>query len=159
MNLQDLLNEIKRLTGFEAGSFLLFVSSMCPGIIAIWLFDPDLLKNSGASKLVLLALTLMLPCVSFNCTAFTWFVRMPCSDEKTRWYMVTLPVGSLFSILIFYPCLAVAYFCELSFLLFLCFVASLETLYVLVLYLAGRHVGSFLEKLGSWLRTRQNACR
>ncbi len=53
---------------FKLGLLVVLASSSIigPGILAIWLFDPALLKESSVAKLVLLSLSFMLPVVILN---------------------------------------------------------------------------------------------
>ena len=149
-----MFDEIKKLKGTEVGPIMLVASSMCPGIIAIWIYDPALLASSSALKLVVLTLSFTLPYVALNSMFFNWFIKTDI-EVSIRWYTVTLPFGCFFSMLMFCPCLAVCYFFDISLDPFLYSIMILEFLYVVILCFWGGEIWSCLQRIGSWLEKRR----
>ena len=61
------LEDIRKISGHEIIFAILFISgAICPGIATIWFFAPSLLKDWGATLVILLSISITLPILSLN---------------------------------------------------------------------------------------------
>jgi hypothetical protein len=99
------------------------------GIMAIWIFNPDLLESSGVLKLIVLSLAFIIPLIGINSGFFSLVSVRERDDEEKRWRMDTLPIGLLASFILFGVPLLISNLFDVEFHEFLINVVVLEILY------------------------------
>ena len=109
------IDEFRKLESAEFGFFVFAVcGSVCPGVLAIWLFSPDLIAATSTSKLALLSVSFMLPYIGAN----SWIIGMTTGcDPKTppnKIYIQLFLQSSVYSLFMFSACLAVRFFFGVS---------------------------------------------
>jgi len=114
-SLVKFIDEFRKLESAEFGFFVFAVcGSVCPGVLAIWLFSPDLLAASSTSKIALLSVSFMLPYIGAN----SWIVGMTTGcDPKTppnKIYIQLFLQSSVYSLFMFSVCLAARFFFGVS---------------------------------------------
>jgi predicted Abi (CAAX) family protease len=66
------LSELRKLKGMELLFLLVVVSvSFCPGLLAIWLYAPELIEKCSAAVLFLLSSAMSIPLVLFKVGSLT----------------------------------------------------------------------------------------
>jgi hypothetical protein len=125
----DLWERIKAFKNHDVILILYIGGCIAEGIMAIWVFNPDLLASSGVSKLIVLSLAFIIPLIGINSGFFSLVSVHERDDEEKRWRMDTLPIGLLASFLLFGFPLIFSYLCDVEFHSFLIIVVVLEILY------------------------------
>jgi hypothetical protein len=116
------MNFVEEFKKLESGDFAFFVfavcGSVCPGVLAIWLFNPDLVVAATTPKLVILSLSFMLPYIALN----SWIVGMttgvPASTPKEKIYIQLFLQASVWSLFMFSGGLMVRFLFDVSLLAF-----------------------------------------
>jgi hypothetical protein len=126
------LKEFRNLEGSEFG-FLVFAvgGAVCPGILAIWLFDPNLIVELTTPKLILLAVSIMLPYVGLNSWILGMTTGVPSSTPRNKIYIQLFLQASVVSLCLFLGCLFIRFFLDISLHAFLIILASQEIVFLL----------------------------
>jgi hypothetical protein len=123
----DFIKLFRKLESAEFGFFVFAVcGSVCPGVLAIWLFDPELIAVSTTPKLVVLAVSFMLPYIALN----SWIIGLNdgCAGgtPKNKIYIQLFLQAAVASMFMFCPCLAVRFLFGISLRTFLIILIILE---------------------------------
>ena len=89
VHLMPSIEEIRKITPTEIGGAIIIASGVvAPGILTLWMYAPAIVEAASAAKLILMALSFMLPYVSFNALVFGWFDNNPDprATEEQRLY-------------------------------------------------------------------------
>jgi hypothetical protein len=100
--------------------------------MVMWLFNPDLIKDSSTPKLILLALAFMLPIIGFNSGLISYIVCYKQDTDGTRWRTQSLPLGFAASLLIVGVPLLISYLAGLRFKTFLIVALVLQGVYTCI---------------------------
>ena len=95
------IEDLRKVSGKELLFSLFFISGgACPGVLAIWLFNPAMIETGSVPMLAILSLSVTLPIVAINSLAATYAVFQS-HEEKD--FASILPVcigfGSFMSII------------------------------------------------------------
>ena len=132
MQSPDFWERFKAYTNHEVIFLFLVGGCIGEGIMAIWVFNYDLLVSSGALKLIVLSLAFTIPLVGFNSGFFTFITLHEPDNEGKRWRMRTVPSGLFFSFIFLGGLLLISYLFNLEFPVFLIGMVILEILYAVV---------------------------
>jgi hypothetical protein len=124
------VNPVEEFRKLESGEFGFLVSavggSVCPGVLAIWLFNPEMISALTTPKLVILAVSFMLPYIGMN----SWIVGMTTgcapTTPKNKIYIQLFLQASVYSVFMFSTCLAIRFIWGISLNAFLIILAILE---------------------------------
>ena len=118
--MENSLKAFRSLSSAEVGFlFFAFCGALAPGLISIWIFDPELIRTASTPKLILLSFCLTLPFVAINSTTFAIFDSAPKTEkekEEDPGLAGDLAVGILASLFIFIPPVFLRVFFNISFL-------------------------------------------
>jgi len=128
------MNPVEEFRKLESGEFGFLVSavggSVCPGVLAIWLFNPEMVSVLTTPKLVVLAVSFMLPYIGMN----SWIVGMTtgcvATTPKNKIYIQLFLQASVYSVFMFSICLAIRFFWGISLNTFLIILAILEIFFL-----------------------------
>ena len=95
------LEDLRKVSGKELLFYIFFVSGgACPGVLAIWLFNPKMIETCSVPMLMLLSISLTLPIVALNSLAAAY---VACHSHEEKDFPNALPpcvgVGSLMAII------------------------------------------------------------
>jgi hypothetical protein len=127
----NFLKEFRELESAEFGFFVFAAcGSVCPGVLAIWLFNPGLIEASTTPKLVLLSLSFMWPYVGLN----SWIIGLTNGaapeTPKNKIYIQLFLQSGVWSMFMFLGCLAARFFFGVSLGIFLIILAILEIFFL-----------------------------
>ena len=79
------INDFRTLSGMEIlFSLFLVCGAICPGILTIWLFDPQFAKDCGTVNLIVFGSSLTLPIICLNSVALLLAFGSLASPEDTN---------------------------------------------------------------------------
>lgn len=128
-----LVTDLKSIDGnFATTSILIFLSTLCAGVLTIYLFLPELFLTLDTVKFILFSLSLSLPLFILN-AFFSVPVLTPDmkKGEKLEFQMIGVLSG-FFSSLIAYSALLSAYIFSLKFSGFLAILSGGELIYIVI---------------------------
>jgi hypothetical protein len=129
MNL-NLLKQIRDMESAEFG-FIIFsiCGSVCPGILAIWLFDPALIETATTTKLIILAFSIMMPAIAANSYIIGMTTGADPSTPKNKTYLQLYLQSGVSTLCLFMICLALRFFFAISLKTFLIILLALELVF------------------------------
>ncbi|MGA2684191.1 MAG: hypothetical protein ABSF51_03975 [Verrucomicrobiota bacterium] len=123
----NFIEEFRKLENAEFGFFVFFAcGSVCPGILAIWMFNPQMLVASSTPKLIVLSLSFMLPYISLNSFIVGMTGGNTAGNPNNKSYIQFFCIAGIFSLLMFSFCLVIKFFFDVSLHSFLIILAILE---------------------------------
>jgi len=128
---KDIVENIKKISGLQISFLLIFVaSSICPGILAVWYFNPELIKEISSFLFLLLAVSITLPIFALNFFVLgdKFINTAPESLSLSEQFYIIISIISLFSMMIVLSPLFVVFIFSLSAKWFVLFLAILRLL-------------------------------
>lgn len=138
--MEKILNLIRSINAHEFWVSLQFLSMIVlPGILAIWIYDYELIKESGILKLIFLASVISFPSAFLHfilLDSFIFFTR--CTDEKiielTGNTTVNLLLGANLSGFILYAMCLASFFFSITLFNFVLSIFVLNLIFFLILF-------------------------
>lgn len=122
-----IISDLKSIDGyFTATLIMLFLSTVAPGVLVIYLFLPELFINLEAFKLTLFSASLGLPVYSLNFFILTLLSLQGGKTINDVGFQLTSLLSSFLSCFTLYVLLLIAYGLNLKFSYFLVSVCSWE---------------------------------
>lgn len=126
----SIIEEAKKLEAFDVTFYLcVFLATLAPGFLTIYLFKPELISSLDTAKLIIFSTSIALPAYSVN------YIIMLINTEGTQNAepkIIGLMAGSVTSAS-FYSALLLAYFAVLNFKIFIAlFLATTIAAYIIL---------------------------
>ncbi len=128
-----IVTDLKNIDGhFFSTLIVLFLSIVCPGVLTLYLFLPELFISLDGLKFMLFSVALSLPLFVLNSVFSGMVISAETDEEEDHNFQYNGLVSGAISSLIAYMCLMLSYVFSFSFSGFLVSLCVAELLYISV---------------------------
>lgn len=124
----NIIEEIQKLSARDIMKYSsIFLASVAPGFLILCHYQPNLVKEYSTAKIIIFSIALTLPLLFANITLIGEYHHSKISQLEAQ-----IMVGALYTFIIYYAPLSIAYLFKLHFKVFAYLLLGLEALFIIL---------------------------